>query len=324
MSLFKHLKSHWFSLAMLGLFFIAWVAPSLPAWINSGGYAKIAAIMIIFFFSGLSLKTEEIAHGFTNWRLHLAIQGFCYLFLPLFTWILLSLFGGGLHEGLIIGFSLLAVLPITISSCVVFTQLAEGNFAAALFNAVLGNVMGIVVSPALFLLMLGTTDISIELDTMRIITRLGMLVVAPLIVGQVVHVFVKEHTKKLKKIGSVVNRWCILLIVYFAFGQIFTGDAIQASFTGMILPLLLIVPYHLVILWFTWAGGRLFRFSPPDRIAMLFCASQKTLAMGLPLIAAVMAARPNLEGLATLPVIIYHPIQLLVAGFLVERLQRQK
>jgi len=315
----KRLKSHWFSLAMAALFLIAWIRPSLPGFLNSGGWMKKACIMIIFFISGLSLRSEEILKGFSNWKIHLYIQGFCYLFIPLFFWSVLKGVGGFLPEGLVIGFYLLAVLPITITSCVVFTQLAGGNFAAALFNAVLGNTMGIILTPALFLLMMGTTDMSIEMDTVGTIMKLGLMVVAPLVVGQIVRLFFRDRTRQFRKTGSLVNRWAILLIVYFAFGQIFTGESVELSFSGMILPLVLIVPAHFVILLLAGAGGRLFGFSGPDRIAIAFCAPQKTLAMGIPLIAAVLASRPDLEGLASLPIIVYHPTQLLVAGFLEER-----
>jgi sodium/bile acid cotransporter 7 len=96
------------------------------------------------------------------------------------------------------------------------------------------------------------------------------------------------------------------------------------SFSGMILPMILIIPGHVFFLWIAGFGGRLFGFNEKDRIAILFCAPQKTLAMGLPLIAAVLSSRPELEGLATLPVILYHPIQLVIAGFLEQRIQRGK
>jgi len=315
----KRLKSHWFSLAMLVFFLIAWMAPGIPGAINQGGWVKMAAIMIIFFFTGLSLKTEEILKSSAHFRLHLYIQGYCYIFMPLLCWVCIRVFGKSLHEGLIIGFFLLSVLPTTISSCVVFTQISGGNFAGALFNAVLGNVLGIFASPALFVLMIGATDMKIEIDALSIIKKLSMLVLLPLAIGQVVHIFFRHKTGQFRKTGSLVNRWCILLIVYFAFGKLFTNKSLGVSFSRILVPLLLVIPGHLVILCLAGFGGKLMGFNQKDRITIYFCAPQKTLAMGLPLIAAVLATRPELEGLATLPVILYHPIQLFIAGFLVER-----
>ena len=316
MNFLGKLKSQWFSLAMFVLFFLAWAWPKGPDILSTGGWLKILAIAVIFFLTGLSMRTEEILHGFSNWKLHFYIQGFSYIFMPLLCWIALALAGDHLNEGLAAGFTILAVLPITITSCVVLTQLAGGNSAGALFNAVLGNLMGIVLTPALFLLLLGASEMQIELDTVKIITKLGLLVVSPLIVGQIVHLFFREKTRQFKKIASLVNRWCILLIVYMAFGKIFTGDAEGISTAGVIIPLVMIIPVHLLILWFAFAGGKICGFKREDLIAIVFCAPQKTLAMGLPLLAAILATRPDLEGLASLPVIIYHPTQLLIAGYL--------
>jgi solute carrier family 10 (sodium/bile acid cotransporter), member 7 len=324
MKILEKLKPHWFSLTMLGLFFLAWLSPNTPGFLNSGGWTKTGAVVLIFFLTGLSMRTEEILRGFTNWRLHFYIQGFCYIFFPLFCWIVLKIFGSSMNEGLVIGFTLLAVLPITITSCVVLTQISGGNSAGALFNAVAGNLIGIIVTPALFLLMLGASDMSVNLDTLKIILKLGRLVLAPLIAGQIVHLFFREKTKEFKKIASLTNRWAILLIVYLAFGKIFTDDSTITSVSGMILPLAMIIPGHLIILMLSGAGARLFGFGEKDRIAILFCAPQKTLAMGLPLIAAVLSTRPDLEALASLPIIIYHPTQLLVAGFLEGRFRSKK
>jgi len=322
MKLTEKIKSQWYSVVMGALFILAWGFPSLAGMINTGGWAKTIAIMIIFFFTGLSLRTEDILPGITSWRLHVYIQGFCYIFMPIVCWVVMKTVGQGLHEALVIGFFLLSVLPITISSCVVFTQLAGGNFSGALFNAVIGNILGIFLSPLLFLLMLGMTGISVKVNTWEILSSLGTMVLAPLVVGQIIHIFARDRIKGLISIGSLVNRWCILLIIYFAFGQIFSEDLKMISFSGMILPLALIIPGHIFFLWIAGFGGRFLGFNEKDRIAILFCAPQKTLAMGLPLIAAVLSGRPELQGIATLPVILYHPIQLVVAGILEQRLHR--
>jgi len=324
MKLMEKIKAQWYSVVMGALFILAWGFPSLPGMINVGGWAKTIAIMIIFFFTGLTLRTEDILPGITSWRLHVYIQGFCYIFMPIVCWVVMKTAGQGLHEALVIGFFLLSVLPITISSCVVFTQLAGGNFSGALFNAVIGNILGIFLSPALFVVMLGLTHISIKMNTLEILTSLGMMVLAPLFVGQMIHIYARNRTTKLQGIGSLVNRWCILLIIYFAFGQIFSEDSKMISFSGMILPLVLIIPGHIFFLWISGFGARLLGFNEKDRIAIFFCAPQKTLAMGLPLIAAVLSNRPELEGLATLPVILYHPIQLVIAGFLEQRIKGSK
>jgi len=53
----------------------------------------------------------------------------------------------------------------------------------------------------------------------------------------------------------------------------------------------------------------------------LFGCTHKTVAMGVPLINAIFDDNPNL-GLYTLPLLIWHPLQLVIGSFLVPRLNR--
>ena len=58
------------------------------------------------------------------------------------------------------------------------------------------------------------------------------------------------------------------------------------------------------------------RLALPEASAVMFCASHKTLAAGVPIAKPIFASNPAI-GLILLPVMLYHPIQLLVGGFLI-------
>jgi sodium/bile acid cotransporter 7 len=60
-----------------------------------------------------------------------------------------------------------------------------------------------------------------------------------------------------------------------------------------------------------------------DTIAAAFCAPQKTIASGIPLAKAIFGAHPGL-GLILLPILFYHPLQLIVCGVLADRFARQR
>ena len=49
----------------------------------------------------------------------------------------------------------MSCLPTTVNMCVVLTQSAGGNVATALFNAVVGNILGIFATPLLIFKFLG-------------------------------------------------------------------------------------------------------------------------------------------------------------------------
>ena len=71
----------------------------------------------------------------------------------------------------------------------------------------------------------------------------------------------------------------------------------------------------------TWWGGRALGLGIEDRIVLLMCGSQKSLATGLPMLAALFA--PAIAGPIAVPVIVFHQLQLIVSSALARRLARR-
>ena len=61
----------------------------------------------------------------------------------------------------------------------VLTKSAGGDEAASIFNAAFGNLMGVLISPALILMYLGVSG---EVDLAKVFFKLGLRVVLPLFV----------------------------------------------------------------------------------------------------------------------------------------------
>jgi sodium/bile acid cotransporter 7 len=74
---------------------------------------------------------------------------------------------------------------------------------------------------------------------------------------------------------------------------------------------------------FVWAISSAARLDRDDFIAALFCSVKKTLAMGVPLAQLIFGAKANL-GLILLPIMFYHPFQLLVCGWVASHFSNQK
>jgi len=74
----------------------------------------------------------------------------------------------------------------------------------------------------------------------------------------------------------------------------------------------------LIVLALTQWGSRLLGMPRGDRIAAVFCGSKKTLASGVPMAHLIFGANPAI-GLILLPIMIYHPLQLLAGGMLAQR-----
>ena len=64
------------------------------------------------------------------------------------------------------------------------------------------------------------------------------------------------------------------------------------------------------------------RFPFAVGVAAVFCGSKKTLASGIPMAQLVFGARPGL-GMILLPIMLYHPLQLVICGVLAGRWARQ-
>jgi sodium/bile acid cotransporter 7 len=73
-----------------------------------------------------------------------------------------------------------------------------------------------------------------------------------------------------------------------------------------------------LVLGWTALAGRVLRFPRPDRVAMLFCGSNKSLASGLPIASVLFASKD--VALIVLPLMIYHQLQIIVGAVLAGRL----
>jgi len=147
--------------------------------------------------------------------------------------------------------------------------------------------------------------------------------VLPLLAGQTCRPLLGAWAGRHKPLINVADRLTILLLVYTSFCDSFVdgvwsghGLATLALVAGVAL-LLFTVAMTTMALAADACG-----FSREDKIAAMFCGSKKTLASGVPMAKLIFAAQPGL-GLILLPIMIYHPLQLVICGFLADRWARE-
>jgi sodium/bile acid cotransporter 7 len=91
---------------------------------------------------------------------------------------------------------------------------------------------------------------------------------------------------------------------------------------GSVLALALVCAILLVVaIGWTLGVGKLLGFARADRITLLFCGSNKSLASGLP-IASVLFSGGTLA-LLVLPLMLYHQMQIIVGAMIATRLARR-
>lgn len=314
----KRVVTDWFLCGMFLATFLAWLFPHFGA---SGGsmhaeYVINIGVFVVFFLHGINLSSEQIRHGLKNWRLHLMVQGFTFVVFPLLWWLGNSVLGSHVPALLMLGFLYLCALPSTISSSVALTGSAGGNVPAAILNASLSSVLGIFLTPWLVSLVVGNGSDGIDLGATLL--DLCAMLLLPLVLGQLLRPWLGRFFARHKRYTNVMDKVVILLLVYAAFCNSMISGLWQQQGGSVLLTAVLGSALLLaLILWLTTRSARLLRFSPADEIAAVFCASKKSLAAGAPMAALIFGAHPGL-GLILLPIMIYHPLQLIVCSIMAE------
>ncbi|BCR04609.1 transporter [Desulfuromonas versatilis] len=313
------LKVDWFLLGMVLAVFLAWLFPDPGA---KGGslHPEIVTkvgVALIFFLHGLALPFESLKAGTLRWPLHLVVQGTTYLFFPLLGLGLLWLVGDRLPGDLQLGFFYLCALPSTVSSSVALTAAARGNVPVAVFNATLSSLLGVFLTPLWIGMMLKSGGQALPLG--KVILDLIIWLILPLVVGQLCRPWLGGWAKQRKKFIHKVDRGTILLLVYTSFCDSMKWGVWSKHGTGALLATL---AGTLVIFWvvFFFSSKVCDALGLPraDRTAAVFCGSKKTLASGVPMAQLIFGAHPGLS-LILLPIMIYHPLQLVICGWLAGR-----
>jgi sodium/bile acid cotransporter 7 len=309
----------WFLLGMIAATLLAWLFPEPGA---KGGalhpeLANKLGVALIFFLHGVLLSFAALRAGTLLWRLHLIVQLSTYVVCPLVGLATLALFGAVLEPSLSLGIFYLCALPSTVSSSVAMTAAARGNVAAAVFNATLSSVLGVFVTPLWVGLQMGASGASLPLA--RVVLDLTLWLLLPLALGQLARPALGAFALRHKRKVNVIDRATILLLVYTSFcDSVVSGVWLGSGATTLLVAVAFSVVLLATLLVGVNALARRAGFSTEDRIATVFCGSKKTLASGVPMARLMFAGHPGLS-LILLPLMIYHPLQLVVCGWLAGR-----
>ncbi|CAF4588691.1 unnamed protein product [Rotaria sp. Silwood1] len=227
----------------------------------------------------------------------------------------------------------MACTSTTISSNVVMTKNAMGNEYSALLNAALGNVLGIFISPALVFYFMSNPIVnslsssassgkSSRLDYGNVMKNLGLTVLLPLFVGQVIHfLWTKQVAYVREKFHfSELNSLALLALVWSVFCTAVATESFH-TINGKDLAALIIINagiyiiFSLLIMITARIPIRYWQFSREDTVAIMFCGATKTVAMGVPLINILYTGGDQeVIGLLSLPLIMYHVEQLILGA----------
>jgi len=312
-------KLDWFLSGMAIAVLLAWLFPDPGArggWLYPEILTK-AGVALIFFLHGLTLSFVALKAGTLRWKLHLVVQSTTFVLFPLIGLLSLWLAGDRLSPELKLGIFYLCALPSTVSSSVALTAAAKGNVPAAVFNATLSSLLGVFLTPLWIGLLLKTGGQPLPLG--KVILDLVIWLLVPLAVGQLCRPLFGAFATKHKKRINVVDRLTILLLVYTSF----CDSVKQGVWSGQGVFMMVGTVFGAGLLFFivmtiVGAVSDTLKFPAEDRITAIFCGSKKTLASGVPMAQLIFGTHPGI-GLILLPIMIYHPLQLIICASLASR-----
>lgn len=309
------LRPDGFVLCLIGVVIVVTLLPCDGRGARIFGALGTLAIASLFFLQGARLSRDAIMNGLTHWRLHLVTASTTFVIFPCIGLGLKELFPTALPPLPWMGVLFACALPSTVQSSIALTSIAKGNVPGAICSATMSNLVGIFVTPLLFGVMSRLHGGVIDAQG---IWHIILQLLAPFAAGHLLRPWIGAWAARNRALLSVTDRSSILLVVYTAF----SGAVVHGIWHQLPLATLGMLGLTMALLL---AGGllttvmlsRALALCMPDEVAIVFCGSQKSLVTGVPMANALFSAAS--VGPLLLPIMIYHPLQLVVCAWLARR-----
>ena len=297
---------------LIFLVLLAYWRPAIGSeggWLNPPFMADLL-VAVIFFVQGARLNLDNLVNIFRRPVGSFALQA-GIIFLPV-LWVKIFWSLSMIPETLYGPLFFAAILPTTVSSCVVYTSKAKGNAGYSLGHATLSNLSALVVVP---LLWAGSYENSGAFEVL--LPKISLLVLVPCLIGWLL-------SKSFARLAQVMNmEWgrqlpmlCIACLVFLTM-----CDGIDMIGKDLFLPKIkTVLPYALgfVILVHlsSWFFSKRWARKKDIQVAQFFCLSQKSLATGLPMATILFSGNTEWVMQLILPLFCIHFLQLLVGSLL--------
>jgi sodium/bile acid cotransporter 7 len=312
-----------FVLFIIGVVILAYCfpqlgSPSSPIPLDTIGSVGVS---LIFFFYGLKLSPEKIQAGLQNWKLHSLIQLSTFLFFPLLMLLCYPLVHNTSYQALWLSFLFLAALPSTVSSSVVMVSIAKGNLPAAIFNASISGLIGIVITPLWMGLFLQQSGGDFDLSVVYI--KLIAEILLPVGLGLFLQKYLGALAVRYGKQMTSFDKTIILLIIFKSFATSFENKV----FSTVGLDELLLVSVGAIAVFYvmyyltSWLSAYL-GFSLEDQITAQFCGTKKSLVHGV-VFSKILFPVSFPVGMILLPLMLFHAFQIFVVSIAASKLAQR-
>ncbi|NUF28289.1 bile acid:Na+ symporter, BASS family [Gilliamella bombicola] len=206
-------------------------------------------LMFVMFTMGVTLSIDDFKRVVTKPKAVIICTLLHYIVMPLTALILAKLFT--MRPELLVGMVLVgSVASGTASNVMIY--LAKGDVALSVTISSVSTLVGVVVTPLLTLLLVGTT---VEVPVWDMLLHIVQIVLIPIILGLIVHHFLYPIVKKCEQFLPLLSMLCILLILCI----VVAGSHTQIGQVGGTVIFAVVIHNALGLLGGYW-GGRLFGF----------------------------------------------------------------
>ena len=306
-----------FAIALVVTLLFAVIASKPGKWLYDLGWTSTVTIMLMYAGMGLNTDTTLLRRGLEHWRLHIAVQSALFILAPVLSIFIFSLLQTIANADRAVGLLFIGAVPTTITSCIMLTKRYDGNTIGSMYNAVLSQVLGIVITPLILCIVLSAQFESVS-SFQIVFLNLIKKMILPFFVGQVL----RRFKDRLGKAGQVISFYGIFFILYMNLAKVASRGNLLGILSALAVPLIATLVLCVLQVTGTWLEGLVLHFSNEDRICLLFTGSQKTLGMGVPLASIYFASSATIAMDATLVIIAYYLMAMVFSVFMVQQIVR--
>lgn len=305
------LTKNWFLISLAACFTGGYLGSPYLQPLMDFPILRSGIVFSVMWMMGVTLQAHTIRRSFTRPVPSLLAIGINILAVPMLCLPTMWLLPTGLFGGLFVA----SIVPCTLASASVWTRKAGGDDSIAMMTTVVTNLACAVVVPIGILLVLSQQA---EIDVVDQVRKLGLIVVAPLVIAQLMRQLgFADWADRNKPRLSIIGQFGILAMVVFgaiASAQVVDSAGPERATVGAGVIVLLVVAaatIHTTALGIGVFAARMLGFDRARQIAVGIAGSQKTLMVGLQIAIDC--------GVSVVPMLVYHLSQLVIDTLIAER-----
>lgn len=312
-------KNHVFLLKLFLSFIVAYLTSRIGAGLSDFGWVQDVLIMTMYLGLGLGNDFSVILKGFSNLRLYILTQSSIFIIAPIVSMVFFQLAMLITTDQSFIGLLFVGCLPTTITSCIMLTQHSNGNTVGSVYNAMLAQLISVVVSPLILSLMI-SMEVSSVTPPLTVVYKLAQRILIPLFLGQLFRALLPALFNRIGGRCEKISFNAIFIILYMNLSSLLRNSISGSSLFSIAISTLFAVLMFMVMVHLNWILSGLARLPLPDRISSAYTGTQKTLAMGVPLATILFPHDVALVSQITIVIIGYYVSSLLFSVIIIEGL----